>query len=129
MWGAKTICRWATNLGGGSTQNGRDSVGRRLGIKRWEGNAVKATQIIVRQRGTKWLPGENVFVAKDHTLHAAVDGTVRFDRHPDNGRSRVNVVPAPRSPPLLVNVGPLLAACPNTADGTWLWLQLPSRQD
>lgn len=63
---------------GGSSRNGRDSAGRRLGVKKYGGEAVIAGNIIVRQRGTKWHPGHNVGIGKDHTLFALVDGQVRF---------------------------------------------------
>lgn len=62
----------------GSTKNGRDSVAKRLGVKIFGGQAVKAGNIIVRQRGTKFFPGENVLMGKDHTLFAATDGQVSF---------------------------------------------------
>ena len=65
---------------GGSSRNGRDSAGRRLGIKKYGGEIVKAGNIIARQRGTKWHPGENVGMGKDHTLFALVDGIVRFKK-------------------------------------------------
>ncbi len=64
----------------GSTQNGRDSRGRRLGAKRADGETVKAGSILYRQRGTKIYPGNNVGMGKDHTLFAKVDGIVRFER-------------------------------------------------
>lgn len=63
---------------GGSSRNGRDSVGRRLGVKKFGGEAVIAGNIIVRQRGTKFHPGENVGMGKDHTLFALCDGNVSF---------------------------------------------------
>jgi len=63
---------------GGSSRNGRDSAGRRLGVKKSGGQAVLAGNIIVRQRGTKWHPGEGVGMGKDHTLFALVAGKVRF---------------------------------------------------
>lgn len=62
----------------GSTQNGRDSIGRRLGIKIFGGQPAKSGNIIVRQRGTKFWPGRNVSMGKDHTLFALKDGTVTF---------------------------------------------------
>ncbi|MFH1711988.1 MAG: 50S ribosomal protein L27 [Patescibacteria group bacterium] len=64
----------------GSTSNGRDSVAKRLGVKRSDGQAVQAGQIIIRQRGTKWRPGLNVKKGKDDTLYAAVDGKVKFKK-------------------------------------------------
>jgi large subunit ribosomal protein L27 len=63
---------------GGSSRNGRDSAGRRLGVKKFGGEAINAGSIIVRQRGTKFFPGENVGIGKDHTLFALVDGHVSF---------------------------------------------------
>jgi len=63
---------------GGSSRNGRDSAGRRLGVKKFGGEAVIAGNIIVRQRGTKFYPGENVGMGKDHTLFALKDGKVSF---------------------------------------------------
>jgi large subunit ribosomal protein L27 len=63
---------------GGSSRNGRDSAGRRLGVKKFGGEAVLAGNIIVRQRGTRWYPGDNVGIGKDHTLFALTDGRVSF---------------------------------------------------
>ena len=63
---------------GGSSRNGRDSAGRRLGVKKFGGEAVIAGNIIVRQRGTRWYPGTNVGIGKDHTLFALTDGRVSF---------------------------------------------------
>ena len=63
---------------GGSSRNGRDSAGRRLGVKKFGGEKVTAGNIIVRQRGTRWYPGENVGIGKDHTLFALADGRVAF---------------------------------------------------
>ena len=63
---------------GGSSRNGRDSAGRRLGVKKFGGETVLAGNIIVRQRGTKWYPGTGVGMGKDHTLFALTDGTVAF---------------------------------------------------
>ncbi|WP_442755084.1 50S ribosomal protein L27 [Methylocystis sp. JAN1] len=77
---------------GGSSRNGRDSDGRRLGVKKFGGESVVAGNIIVRQRGTKWRPGRNIGVGKDHTLFALVDGVVEFKSV--RGRSSVAVVPA-----------------------------------
>ncbi|MCC0056723.1 MAG: 50S ribosomal protein L27 [Rhodobiaceae bacterium] len=79
---------------GGSSRNGRDSEGRRLGVKKFGGENVIAGNIIVRQRGTKWHPGANVGMGKDHTLFALVDGTVSFHatRH---GRASVSVETQP----------------------------------
>lgn len=79
----------AHKKGQGSVKNGRDSRSKRLGVKKFGGEAVTAGNIIIRQRGTKWTPGKNVYCSKDHTLHAYVDGNVYFDQ---SGR-RVNVAP------------------------------------
>ena len=77
---------------GGSSRNGRDSDGRRLGVKKFGDEQVVAGNIIIRQRGTKWHAGVNVGMGKDHTLFAKADGRVRFlTRH---GRAFVSVVPA-----------------------------------
>jgi large subunit ribosomal protein L27 len=78
---------------GGSSRNGRDTAGRRLGVKKFGGEAVIAGNIIIRQRGTKWHPGTGVGLGVDHTIFATVDGTVSFKtRH--NQRSTVSVLPA-----------------------------------
>ena len=78
---------------GGSSRNGRDSAGRRLGVKKFGGEVVVPGNIIVRQRGTKFHPGANVGMGKDHTLFALVDGKVAFTKK-SGGRSFANVVPA-----------------------------------
>jgi large subunit ribosomal protein L27 len=78
---------------GGSSRNGRDSAGRRLGLKMAGGQAVIAGNILARQRGTKWHPGRNVGLGKDHTLFALCDGRVEF-RTKAKGRTFVSVVPA-----------------------------------
>lgn len=75
---------------GGSSRNGRDSDGRRLGVKKFGGEAVIGGNIIVRQRGTKWHPGANVGIGKDHTLFAMADGKVKFITKA-NGRAFVSV--------------------------------------
>ena len=74
------IQRFAHVKAQGSTQNGRDSEGRRLGAKLAEGQTAKAGSIIYRQRGTKIYPGKNVGMGKDHTLYALIDGTVKYER-------------------------------------------------
>jgi len=79
---------------GGSSRNGRDSAGRRLGVKKFGGEAVQAGNIIIRQRGTKFWAGENVGMGRDHTLFALVDGAVTFRTKRDD-RTYVNVAPAP----------------------------------
>ncbi|HEY1927911.1 MAG TPA: 50S ribosomal protein L27 [Caulobacteraceae bacterium] len=78
---------------GGSSSNGRDSHSKRLGVKKYGGEAVLAGNILVRQRGTKWWPGENVGMGRDHTLFATVDGAVKFTTKKGD-RTYVNVQPA-----------------------------------
>jgi len=75
---------------GGSSRNGRDSESKRLGVKKFGGEAVRGGNIIVRQRGTKWYPGNNVGLGKDHTLFALTDGRVAF-RDGKLGRKYVHV--------------------------------------
>ncbi len=82
----------AHKKGAGSSRNGRDSESKRLGVKKFGGQTVKAGNIIVRQRGTKHHPGDNVGIGKDHTLFALIDGTVIF-RKKRNDRSFVFVNP------------------------------------
>jgi large subunit ribosomal protein L27 len=74
---------------GGSSRNGRDSAGRRLGVKKYGGEAVIPGNIIVRQRGTKWWPGDNVGMGKDHTIFATTEGAVTFRK----GRTFISVLP------------------------------------
>jgi len=83
----------AHKKGQGSTQNNRDSAGRRLGVKKYGGEAVIPGNIIIRQRGTKIHPGKNVGMGKDHTIFALVEGVVRFERK-DKKRQQVSIVPA-----------------------------------
>ncbi|HFU74555.1 MAG TPA: 50S ribosomal protein L27 [Helicobacteraceae bacterium] len=83
----------AHKKGQGSTQNNRDSAGRRLGVKKYGGETVRAGNIIIRQRGTKVHPGKNIGMGKDHTLFALVDGVVAFERK-DKNRKQVSVIPA-----------------------------------
>jgi large subunit ribosomal protein L27 len=83
----------AHKKGQGSTQNNRDSAGRRLGVKKFGGETVKAGNIVVRQRGTKVHPGTNIGMGKDHTLFALCDGIVQFERK-DKTRKQVSIVPA-----------------------------------
>ena len=78
---------------GGSSRNGRDSAGRRLGVKRYGGEAVLAGNILIRQRGTKYTPGKNVGMGKDHTIFALMDGQVLFTKG-RGGKPTVNIVPA-----------------------------------
>ncbi|SFP43908.1 50S ribosomal protein L27 [Hydrogenimonas thermophila] len=83
----------AHKKGQGSTQNNRDSAGRRLGVKKIGGQTVVAGNIIYRQRGTKIHPGNNVGMGKDHTLYALIDGVVKYERK-DKHRKKVSVYPA-----------------------------------
>ena len=78
---------------GGSSRNGRDSAGRRLGVKKFGGEIVVPGNIIIRQRGTKWRPGRNVGLGKDHTIFALTPGRVAFSRTV-GGRSVVSVEPS-----------------------------------
>jgi large subunit ribosomal protein L27 len=77
---------------GGSSRNGRDSPGQRLGVKRYAGQKVRAGSILVRQKGTVIHPGENVGMGRDYTLFAKIDGTVKFERK-DRNRKRVVILP------------------------------------
>ncbi|MGD0650176.1 MAG: 50S ribosomal protein L27 [Verrucomicrobiia bacterium] len=81
----------AHKKGQGSSRNGRDSVSKRLGVKRFGGELVSAGSIIIRQRGSRWVAGNNVGIGRDWTLFALAEGKVRFDK---NGR-RVNIDPVP----------------------------------
>lgn len=83
----------AQKKGGGSTRNGRDSQPKMLGIKAFGGQTVSAGSIIVRQRGTKFHPGVNVGLGKDHTLFALIDGQVRFAVKGERNRSTVSIEP------------------------------------
>jgi large subunit ribosomal protein L27 len=83
----------AHKKGQGSVKNGRDSVSKRLGVKKFGSQEVVAGNIIIRQRGTKYLPGRNVGLGRDYTIFALVNGIVRFDQ---NGR-RVNVEPSEKA--------------------------------
>ena len=82
----------AQKKGGGSTRNGRDSEAKRLGVKMYGGQGISAGGIIVRQRGTKFHPGHNVGIGKDHTLFALVDGRVEFEVKSAFNRQTVTVV-------------------------------------
>lgn len=82
----------AHKKGVGSSKNGRESESKRLGIKKFGGQSVKAGNIIKRQRGTVHHPGKNMGIGKDHTLYALVDGTVEFTTG-KNGRKYINIVP------------------------------------
>jgi large subunit ribosomal protein L27 len=79
---------------GGSSRNGRDSESKRLGVKRYGGQEVLAGNIIVRQRGTEFHPGENVGIGKDHTLFALIDGKVQFAVKGEKRRRTVTIVPS-----------------------------------
>ncbi len=81
---------------GGSSRNGSDSAGRRLGVKKYGGEAVIPGNILIRQRGTKWWPGQNVGMGKDHTIFAVIDVNVKFHKGL-KGRTFVSVVPAPEA--------------------------------
>ncbi|WP_297996904.1 50S ribosomal protein L27 [uncultured Campylobacter sp.] len=83
----------AHKKGQGSTQNNRDSIGRRLGVKKFGGEFVRAGNIIIRQRGTATHPGCNVGMGIDHTIFALIDGVVKFERK-DKNRKKVSVYPA-----------------------------------
>lgn len=78
---------------GGSSKNGRDTAGKRLGVKRYSGQDVLAGNIIIRQRGTKYKPGKNVGLGRDYTIFSLIDGEVKFSRGKGD-RPIVNVVPA-----------------------------------
>ncbi|MBC8445256.1 MAG: 50S ribosomal protein L27 [Rhodospirillaceae bacterium] len=78
---------------GGSSRNGRDTAGRRLGVKKFGGEVVVPGNIIIRQRGTKWHPGENVGIGKDHTIFALIEGRVKF-KQKAAGKVFVGVEPA-----------------------------------
>jgi large subunit ribosomal protein L27 len=82
----------ATKKGGGSSKNGRDSRGRRLGLKKFGGETVKAGNILVRQRGTKFHAGLHVGMGRDHTLFALKDGVVEFQSYKKN-KTRINIQP------------------------------------
>jgi large subunit ribosomal protein L27 len=82
----------AHKKGGGSSRNGRDSAGQRLGVKRFGGERVLSGNILVRQRGTKFHPGINVGMGRDYTLFATIDGIVKFE-HIDREKKRISVYP------------------------------------
>ena len=83
----------AHKKGGGTSRNGRDSAGKRLGVKTFAGEQVIAGSIIVRQRGTKFHSGDNVGIGRDHTIYSLIDGVVRFD-YARKDTKRVNVDPS-----------------------------------
>ncbi|WP_281889028.1 50S ribosomal protein L27 [Paenibacillus sp. YYML68] len=88
---------FASKKGVGSTKNGRDSIAKRLGVKRADGQTVSAGSILVRQRGTKIHPGNNVGIGSDDTLFAKVEGVVKFERL-GRDRKKVSVYPAQAAP-------------------------------
>jgi len=96
-----TFVRWATKKQGGSSNNGRDSNPKFLGIKKYGGEYVKAGNIIARQRGTKWHPGDNCGIGVDHTLFALIEGKVHFTDNHLKKRKIVNVVPLEQWPQVL----------------------------
>ncbi|NPA51355.1 MAG: 50S ribosomal protein L27 [Aquificae bacterium] len=81
----------ATKKSGGAAKNGRDSISKRLGVKRYDGQFVKAGNILVRQRGTKFYPGKNVGLGNDYTLFSLIDGYVKFET--SKGKKVVSVYP------------------------------------
>lgn len=83
----------ASKKAGGSSRNGRDSAGRRLGVKKYGSETVLAGNIIVRQRGTKWHPGKNVGIGKDHTIFAKIAGVVTFVKSAHKSRIFIDVNP------------------------------------
>ena len=83
----------ANKKAGGSSRNGRDSAGRRLGVKKYGGEAVIPGNILVRQRGTRWFPGQGVGLGRDHTIFATVEGQVKFHKGL-KGRTFISVLPA-----------------------------------
>lgn len=102
--------RWATKKGGGSSKNGRKSAGKRLGVKLFEGESAISGNIIIRQRGTKFHPGLNVGMGRDHTLFALVAGQVRFTREivplrhkRDEERCFVNIQPYQTQPEYILS--------------------------
>jgi len=82
----------AHKKGVGSSKNGRESESKRLGVKIFGGQTAIAGNIIVRQRGTKHHPGENTFMGKDHTIHAAINGIVKFEKK-KGGKSYISIIP------------------------------------
>jgi large subunit ribosomal protein L27 len=82
----------AHKKGGGSSRNNRDSQSKRLGVKKFGGESVRAGNIILRQRGTRFHPGRNVGLGKDHTIYATIDGFVKFE-HGRGGRKHISVYP------------------------------------
>jgi len=83
----------AHKKGGGSTRNGRDSESKRLGVKRYGGEKVLPGNIIVRQRGTRFHPGKNVSMGKDHTIFSLIDGFVKFSKRGPLSKKVIDVIP------------------------------------
>ncbi|KAJ6843939.1 uncharacterized protein M6B38_295165 [Iris pallida] len=110
--------RWATKKTAGSTKNGRDSNPKFLGVKKFGGERVIPGNIIVRQRGTRFHPGDYVGMGKDHTLFAMKEGQVRFERHKLSGRKWVHV--DPKEGHVLHPVYTAAAAATEAADGSQL---------
>ena len=81
----------AHKKGGGSSRNGRDSAGRRLGVKRYDGEVVKPGTILIRQRGTRFHPGKNVGLGRDFTIFSLIDGKVKFSPYAKGRRKQVSV--------------------------------------
>lgn len=111
----------AHKKGVGSTDNGRDSKSKRLGVKLFGGQSAKAGNIIVRQRGTKFHAGDNVYVAKDYTLHAAVDGKVFFKKK-KHDRTFVSVIPADVAVAAMPAPAPVKAATVTKTSGSKITL-------
>ncbi len=84
----------AHKKGGGSTRNGRDSQSKRLGVKRYDGQLVRPGTIILRQRGTRFHPGNNVGLGRDFTIYALIDGKVKFEHYAKGRRKKVSVYAA-----------------------------------
>ena len=82
----------AHKKGGGSSRNGRDSAGRRLGVKRYDGEVVKPGTILIRQRGTRFHPGKNVGLGRDFTIFSLIDGKVKFSPYAKGRRKQVSVL-------------------------------------
>lgn len=82
----------AHKKGGGSSRNGRDSAGRRLGVKRYDGEVVKPGTILIRQRGTRFHPGKNVGLGRDFTIFSLIDGKVKFSPYAKGRRKQVSVI-------------------------------------
>jgi large subunit ribosomal protein L27 len=100
----------AHKKGAGSSDNGRDSKSKRLGVKLFGGEYARAGNILVRQRGTRFHPGANVYLSKDYTLHADIDGTVVFRRKKDN-RTYVSILD-PNAPALVMPQGKSKSSTP-----------------